>query len=228
MSDSPLAPHVATPAEIQQRLEAARDGDPFLVYRDGDGAQVVVGLGGERQRLTFGRRETSDVPLPWDGRVSRLHAEMELVGGDWVVADDGLSTNGTFVNDERIQGRKRLRDGDLVRIGSTLIAFCRPIDADAGTALADDLASAAKVSPAQKRVLVEVCRPALQGNPYAAPPTNGQIAETLFLSVDSVKTHMKALFEAFGLETVPQAQKRAALVERALRTGVVSPRDLEG
>ena len=228
MSDSPLAPHIATPAELQQRLEVARTGNPFLVYRDGDGAQVVVGLGAERARLTFGRREVSDVPLPWDERVSRLHAEMELVGDDWVVADDGLSANGTYVNDERIQGRKRLRDGDLIRVGGTLIAFCRPADPEAGTALSEDLASVAKVSPAQRRVLVEVCRPALEGNPYAAPPTNGQVAEALVLSIESVKTHMKALFEAFGLGAVPQAQKRSALIERALRTGLVSPRDLEG
>ena len=46
------------------------------------------------------------------------------MGGDWVVCDEGLSHNGTFVNGERVRGRRRLRGGDVIAVGDTLIAFC--------------------------------------------------------------------------------------------------------
>jgi hypothetical protein len=44
--------------------------------------------------------------------------------------------------------------------------------------------------------------------------------------VDSIKTHTKALFEVFELDAVPPGQKRATLVERALRLGIVTERDV--
>ena len=47
--------------------------------------------------------------LGWDTEVSRLHAQVEPVGSDWIVVDDGLSRNGTYVNGERVNGRRRLR-----------------------------------------------------------------------------------------------------------------------
>ena len=226
MAESPLAPHVATAAELQERLRVATEGDPYLVWRDDAGMQRIVSLAG-CDRLAIGRRDESDVPLPWDERVSRLHAELERVGGEWVAVDDGLSTNGTWVGETRVVGRRRLCDGDLLRVGGTLIAFCTPVDEQRGTVVAEERGELARVSPAQRRVLVALCRPMLAGNAYAAAPTNGQLAEELYLSVDSVKTHMKALFEAFDLDDVPAAQKRAGLIERAVRTGSVTSRDLE-
>jgi DNA-binding NarL/FixJ family response regulator len=82
------------------------------------------------------------------------------------------------------------------------------------------------VSPGQKRVLVALCRPFKEGAAFATPATNQQIADELTLSVDAVKTHLRALFEKFGVEDLPQNQKRVALVERALQSGIVSERDL--
>ena len=92
--------------------------------------------------------------------------------------------------------------------------------------LSGDALTAAGVSPAQKRVLVALCRPFKDGSSFATPATNGQIAEELHLSVDAVKTHLRALFEKFGVEDLPQNQKRVALVERALQSGLVTERDL--
>ena len=42
-------------------------------------------------RMTVGRRAERDVALPWDTEVSRLHAQLELIGSDWIVVDDGLA-----------------------------------------------------------------------------------------------------------------------------------------
>ena len=41
-----------------------------------------------------------------------------------------------------------------------------------------------------------------------------------------MKTHLRALFEKFGVAELPQNQKRVGLVERALQSGIVSEREL--
>ena len=92
--------------------------------------------------------------------------------------------------------------------------------------ISGDALTAAGVSPAQKRVLVALCRPFKDGAAFATPATNGQIADELHLSIDAVKTHLRALFEKFGVEDAPQNRKRVALVERALQSGLVTERDL--
>jgi pSer/pThr/pTyr-binding forkhead associated (FHA) protein len=217
--------HQATPAELKAQLEAERRGVPFLLYRDEAGSQVIGVM--DRERLTVGRSPDCDVCLAWDGDASRIHAELERIGGVWTVADDGLSRNGTYVNGERVSGRRRLRDDDSLRFGATVVRFRDPGAADAGeTNLAGDAPPEARVTDAQRRVLVALCKPFREGSAYATPATNQQIADELFLSVDAVKTHLRALFEKFEVGDVPQNQKRAKLVERAFQSGALSPRDL--
>jgi pSer/pThr/pTyr-binding forkhead associated (FHA) protein len=221
---SPLAAHLATPAELRQRLEASRAGHPFVVFRDPERGQQIVSLLG-LARLTIGRRPESDIALEWDGRVSRLHAELLLIGGEWVVTDDGLSANGTWLNEARVEGRRRLRDGDLIGLGETLLAFCSPAEGSAATISVKPWTSIVRVTPAQRRVLVALCRPFLLTGSLTTP-SNAELAAELFLSIDSVKTHMKALFEAFELDGSVSRLKRTQLVEFAVRNGSVTARDL--
>src|SRR3954453_9370950 len=101
-------------------------GSAFLIYRRGDGTQAFTDLPADGERLAIGRRDHNAVALPWDSQVSRVHAELVRMGDDWVLCDDGLSHNGTFVNGERRRGRRRLRGGDAVSVGDTVIAFCEP------------------------------------------------------------------------------------------------------
>jgi DNA-binding NarL/FixJ family response regulator len=75
-------------------------------------------------------------------------------------------------------------------------------------------------------VLLALCRPYKDAGGYAAPASNKEIADQLCIGIDAVKTHMRALFLAFGVGHLPQNQKRARLVERAFRTGIVSEREL--
>ena len=77
--------------------------------------------------MTVGRRVEADVALGWDTEVSRLHAVLEYVAGEWTVVDDGLSQNGTFIGTVRVSGRQRLRDGDVLRVGRTRVAFRNPV-----------------------------------------------------------------------------------------------------
>jgi pSer/pThr/pTyr-binding forkhead associated (FHA) protein len=177
-----------------------------------------------------GRGGSADVRLDWDEEVSALHAQIEVVRDECTLRDDGLSRNGSFVGPERVHGRRRLRDGEVLRFGQTTVLYRRPGEsgeqAPEATAIATDVPAVATISPSQKRVLIALCRPFKDGSNFATPPTNQAIAEELHLSVDAVKTHMRALFEKLGLEDLPQNRKRVALVERALQSGAISPRDL--
>ncbi len=74
--------------------------------------------------ITFGRAESNTAPLPGDDYASGRHARIESArDGVWV--HDLGSTNGTWVNGERMDGRQRLHDGDVVRIGQTELRYER-------------------------------------------------------------------------------------------------------
>jgi pSer/pThr/pTyr-binding forkhead associated (FHA) protein len=204
-----------------------RKGRPFLVLRDDGGAQRIVELSDDRGRLAIGRSPECDLCLAWDPEVSRLHAGLERIGAEWLVADDGLSRNGTRVGRERVLGRQRLRDGDVILIGGTAIAFRQPGEGGVATThLSDQREVAAHVTDAQRRVLVALCRPFRGGASDAMPTTNPQIAKELYLTVPAVKTHLRALFHAFGIDHLPPQEKRRQLVAQAFSTGLVSDRDL--
>ena len=223
-SASPLP---ASAPELQAVIAAERASEPFLLHRDESGAQRMLSMGQSVTRLSVGRRSGNDIVLFWDNDVSRVHVELEQIGGEWAAKDDGLSRNGTYVNGARINGRHRLRDRDTLRVGNTLLVFRspRPLSGVATHAGAEQL-SAERLSPAQRRVLVALCRPFKESVDFVTPATNQQIGDELVLSVDAVKTHVRALFAKFGVGDLPQNQKRARLVERAFLLGVVSDRDL--
>jgi pSer/pThr/pTyr-binding forkhead associated (FHA) protein len=220
-------PRHATATELQDRLAAERAGAPFLVYRDATARQRIVALDLDAHALTVGRDPGSELSLSWDSQVSRLHARLERLGSQWTVQDDGLSRNGSFVNGDRIHGRHKLSDGDVMRFGATTVLFRAPRSGGQGvTAAAPEESPAPAVSEAQRRVLVALCRPYKDAPAFATPATNQRVAEELFLSLESVKSHMRALFAKFGLEELPQHEKRVRLVERALQSGVVSEQEL--
>lgn len=226
MPDSPIASHLSTPAELKERIQAERRGSPFLVYRDAAGSQVLVELDARRSRFTVGRRADSDVVLDWDGEVSRLHAQLESVGRDWTLIDEGLSRNGSFVNSQRVTGRQRLQDGDRLCFGATLVLYRAPTQGESqSTQIGITGGGPVQLSPVQRQVLVALCRP-LGVSAFESPSTNKQIADELHLSVDAVKAHLRVLFERFGLQDLPQNQKRARLAASALVNGVVAPHEL--
>lgn len=226
MTERPLAErHASTPAELQARLGAERRGTPFLLYRDGSGSQVIVALDDATGRITIGRRPESDVALGWDAEVSRVHAQLERVGRDWTLIDDGLSRNGTYVNGERVSGRRRLRDGDRLCFGETPALFRAPGDDAPSTAAVQIGRGNLPLSEAQRKVLVALCRP-LRDSAYATPATNREIAEEVHLSVDAVKAHLRLLFERLDLDDLPQNQKRARLAAIALVNGIVRRHEL--
>ena len=224
MNELPLALHSSSPAELKARLEADRRGTPYVLYRPHPDDQRILELGPQMQRATIGRQDACDVAVPEDPSVSRVHAVLERIGDEWTLVDDGSSRNGSFVNGQRVHGRQLLRDGDVVRVGDTPLVFRAARDrATAETAPASS--PQIEVSAAQRRVLIALCRP-FAGSGFAALPSNGEIAEELFLSTETVKSHLHALFHVFGLDDVPPQQKRAQLAAAALERGVVTLPDL--
>lgn len=227
-SDSdPLARHSLSAGELKELLATERGGEPFLAFRDGEGRLTLFPIPGEKVHA-LGRREELEVSIDWDPEVSGLHAELHGRGGEWAILDDGLSTNGTYVNGQRVNGRQRLRDGDRIRLGRTILVyrFGAPAQVPA-TAVAAEAATLQELTETQRRVLISLCRPFRDGDSFATPATNQQIAEELYLSVDAVKMHMRTLFGKFELADLPQNEKRARLAECALLYGAVTPRDFD-
>lgn len=224
----PLARHSLSPVELKQLLVAEETGKPFLVFRDERKRLAIFPLGGGDGRRSVGRGSEMDLPITWDNEVSALHAELQGLGGEWTIIDDGLSTNGTYVNGRRIGGRQRLRNDDRIRLGRTVLAYkaARPAVL-ASTASPGDQPVLQSLTDTQRRVLVALCRPYRADDRFSTPATNQQIANELYLSVEAVKMHLRTLFAKFELSELPQNEKRARLAECVMQFGVVSPRDLD-
>ncbi|WP_459548959.1 FHA domain-containing protein [Nocardia sp. X0981] len=200
----------------------------FLRFTDEQGRRCEVMLSPDRQRITIGRSAGADLSLRWDAEVSRLHAAVEYLAAHWTIVDDGLSRNGTFVNGERINGRRRLMPGDRIRVGTSLVSFhdFNGVVDDQTRASGAGLPTVRSLTESQRGVLIALCRPYKGDAGFAAPASNQQIADELFLSVDAVKTHLRALFTKFGVEDLPQNQKRVRLAALAMRSGLITDRDL--
>ena len=214
-----------TAPELKQIIAAERAGTPFLIWRRADGSLQITHLEGDRWRLTIGRAEDADIALTGDSQVSRTHALIERVGGEWTLLDDGLSRNGSFANATRVLGRHRLADRDRLCFGSSELIYRSGACAEAApTASVIDSPAALTLSPMQRRVLVALCRP-VHDSESATPATNREIAGEVHLSVDAVKAHLRVLFDRFGLAELPQNEKRARLVATVLVSGVLSARE---
>ncbi|HEY6892497.1 MAG TPA: FHA domain-containing protein [Solirubrobacter sp.] len=221
--------HQATPAELKARLAAERSESAFLIMRDGAGAQRIVPLDPAEAPVTIGRGSAAGVRLGWDREVSRLHAEIDCLDGHWTLSDNGLSRNGTFLNGVRVDGRKRLQDGDALIVGATRLAFRSPRGGGEATSVPTATSGGGDerppISEAELRVAVVLCRPLTGADAFASPTTNQDIAAELMISVAAVKTHLRALFRRFGIEDLPQNEKRMRLVELLLRSGIVGERE---
>jgi pSer/pThr/pTyr-binding forkhead associated (FHA) protein len=220
--DTPLALDLASPEDLEARREAEKGGAPFLLLRDDQGAQQIVALDEQAGSVTVGRRLEADVPLAWDPEVSRLHAELEFKAGEWTLCDDGFSQNGTYVNGLRIHGRRRLTDGDLLRIGQTSIAFCDPGVTGLGVTLAPgELGIAPKFSEQQQRILRALCRPLMGDGEGINPASDAEIAAATGIPEEVVTTELDHLGRSFGLTDMPADDRRAEIALLALRSGLV-------
>jgi len=218
------SPH-RSPAELQAVIAAERTGHPFLVWRDADGRQRILSLGPDCWRVTIGRDAAADVALAGDAEVSRAHALIERVGEGWTFVDDGLSRNGSFINQTRVLGRRRLVDHDRITCGTSDITFREPVrKLGDSTVSSQGIVPVLPLSPMQRKVLIALCRP-VQLSDTATPATNRQIADEVHLTVDAVKAHLRVLFDRYDLSALPQNEKRGRLVATVLVSGAVTAKE---
>jgi FHA domain len=90
----------------------------YIEPLDRAGERVEVGLA-----VTIGRSADCDLQIP-DTFLSSRHARVANDDGDLTIEDLG-STNGTYVNQELIQGRLLLEKGDIVQVGGVLFEVVR-------------------------------------------------------------------------------------------------------
>ena len=182
--------------------------------------RTVVELAGDR--VTVGKGAENDVALTGDPTASRLHAVLERFPAGWCVTDVG-SSNGTYLNGERIWAQRRLRHGDEVRVGRTRLVFRN--SSDVGHTATESEAESPSLTPRERDVLVVLCRPLLARDLFTEPASIREIAADLVVSEAAVKQHLVNLYAKFDVGDDP-THRRARLANEAIRRGAVRLADL--
>jgi pSer/pThr/pTyr-binding forkhead associated (FHA) protein len=176
----------------------------------------------QADRSTVGKAAENDVPLADDATASHLHAVLERFQAGWCVSDLG-SSNGTWVNGERIWASRRLRHGDEIRIGQTRLIFRDPLGGAGAPTEVE--AKAPDLTTRERDVLLALCRPLLARDLFNEPASTRAIAEELVITQAAVKQHLANLYDKFGV-AADDDHRRARLANEALRRGAVSLSEL--
>jgi pSer/pThr/pTyr-binding forkhead associated (FHA) protein len=92
---------------------------PRLILKFND--QVISEFFVEEGMITIGRHNDNTIAIDHFA-ISRYHARIDKVGNDYVISDL-QSTNGTFVNSEKITSPRILANNDVILIGKHIITF---------------------------------------------------------------------------------------------------------
>jgi len=134
-SSPPAAPGVS-PEQLKltmHGMEAAAPARPsgavFAAFLVRSGGLMGQRLPVKTPVVNLGRADYNDIVLP-DPSISTSHAKLQRREGVWVLVDLE-STNGTFVEGERVQGEAPLGPGAMVRLGDVQLLF-EPVDEKQG------------------------------------------------------------------------------------------------
>ena len=111
---------VLRPVKPVQKAEPARGAGHLVVVQSPEleaGTSIEIG-----RDLVAGRDADLDIPLGADGYASGRHARFGRAQ-ECDVVEDLRSTNGTYVNGDRLVGVRRLVAGDVVTIGQTQLTY---------------------------------------------------------------------------------------------------------
>lgn len=114
-----------------------------LVMRSGPTPGAAFSL--EGQQINVGRDSTNEIVIN-DAEISRRHARLTLQGAQYVLEDVG-STNGTFINGQRLTGPRALKPGDVVSFGEQIMMIFEATSFDVGATVASPRASAVPSAP---------------------------------------------------------------------------------
>jgi two-component system cell cycle response regulator len=108
-----------TPINGQQPVATGRYACLVQIYPTGNNIGQRFSLGDTP--VVIGRSHDSDIAV-LDHGVSRKHVRLEPTPEGFYVSDL-VSSNGTYINERRIDGAEMIRDGDYLRIGETIYRF---------------------------------------------------------------------------------------------------------
>lgn len=109
-----------------------------LIMRTGPTPGAIFTLEGDQ--LNIGRDSTNEITIN-DAEVSRRHARLTFQGGKYVLEDLG-STNGTFVNGQRLAGPRVLKAGEVVSFGEQIVLVFEVTANDPGATMVSPRAAA--------------------------------------------------------------------------------------
>jgi pSer/pThr/pTyr-binding forkhead associated (FHA) protein len=136
-----------------------------LIMRSGPTPGAAFTLEGDQ--IDVGRDSTNEIVIN-DAEISRRHARLTFQGGKYVLEDLG-STNGTFVNGQRLAGPRVLKPGEVVSFGEQIVMiFEATVSPDAGATVVSPRAAAV---PSASRPLMQPPPPPVEyvGSMPASP-----------------------------------------------------------
>ncbi|MGB8858664.1 MAG: FHA domain-containing protein [Ilumatobacteraceae bacterium] len=200
----------------------------LVLYQTGSAPQTVA-LEGE---LTIGRHTgepdvVGHLAVHDDPAVSRLHAVLTRRAPGWC-AQAANSTNGLFVNGVRLAAGAvhLLASGDELRMGErTTLVFHALTSSARDRSHTRTARGIPDLTPAERRVLLCLCSPVLDGDAFTPPATVPMIAGQLCVTDSAVKQQLGRLYLKFGIDE--GGDRRVRLANDALTRGAVRRADLE-
>lgn len=199
----------------------------IVVYQPGR-APLTVELDGE---LTVGR-DVGQPPVSGhlatsgDPAVSRLHAVLQHKPTGWCVQATA-AVNGLFVNGARLApgAVQLLSAGDEVRLGERTALTFHTVGDSAGDRSQTEVARPRpEITAGERRVLLALCSPVLDGDAFTPPASVSAIADALTVTESAVKQQLGRLYLKFGVDEGPD--RRVRLANEALTCGAVRVADL--
>jgi hypothetical protein len=202
------------PEGDEERISHAR----LEVWRSGSLASSVLLDSAE---LTIGRTAGCDIRLD-DQKASRQHAVVQRTGrSGWRITDLD-SSNGTYVNGQRIRTNRPLRHRDRISIGDAELVFEdeHPV-AREGKTVADTAARPPELTRRELDLLKALCRPLLGDAPFPVAASTREIANEMFVSDSAVRHLVDRLYNKFGIYDEDPDSRRHHLATEAIRRGVI-------
>lgn len=155
-----------------------------FVMRSGPTPGVTFPLEGDQ--LVIGRDASNAVAIN-DAEISRKHSRLSFQGGKYVLEDLG-STNGTFVNGQRLAGPVVLKSGDVVALGEQIVLMYDVINIDLGATVVTSRKPSAHEIP-----------PPVRSSPVPAPAPVYASAPPVYSGAPVKKTNMLPIFIGVGV-----------------------------
>lgn len=170
-----------------------------LVMRSGPSVGKVYPL--DKPELFLGRDLSNDIVIN-DPEISRRHSRLFSQGNSYILEDLG-STNGTFVNGQRLMGPNVLRPGDVITFGERMSLIFEAADFDP---------DATVVGPTARPAYEEPAAPAYSPPPtaYASPQPNAYPAPDVSAGAPPADGYANQMPAAYAPEAYTPAGARKA------------------